>query len=91
MIVLGLWWWLRQPSAKQTQLDRPARPPDGRRDAPPSQPAVIVPCAWCGTHVPGSEAIHHPNGPERFCGEGHRIEWLRSKTPAASRGSRSAP
>ena len=35
------------------------------------QPVAMVPCARCGVHVPGSDALANEAG-ELFCSEAHR-------------------
>lgn len=46
--------------------------PAARPSAPdPQQPVAMVPCARCGVHVPGSDALANEAG-ELFCSEAHR-------------------
>lgn len=88
LILLGLIWLARGLRLQGRGSTRPSEagqsPSDDRRDArgePGARAAAakaigsreVVPCAYCGLHLPRDETIASPAGDEVFCSEAHRL------------------
>jgi uncharacterized protein len=69
VVVLGGLMWLKRQRASSPP-PKPSVPP--RTPAAPAavaDPALMVACLHCGTHVPASDAIEGPNG--SYCSAAH--------------------
>lgn len=73
-----LLWLLYSPGVRKLLKglrdgDTPARPQQAeqRSAAAPRQPVAMVPCAHCGVHLPGGDALVNEAG-EPYCSEAHR-------------------
>jgi uncharacterized protein len=67
VIVVAIWFWRR---GRQEEMQMRSRPPP-----PPTPPAVGAPkamvrCAYCGLHLPATDAINGPDG--IYCSAAHR-------------------
>ncbi len=63
-------WLLYSPGVRKLLRglrsgDAPASPEQ------PARPVAMVPCAHCGVHLPGSDALVNEAG-QPFCSEAHR-------------------
>jgi len=71
LLILAVWWLLRG------KRSRPVAPPPAQaRAAPPAEralapPEAMVDCAFCGLHLPASEAVRDDAGRVYCCVE-HR-------------------
>lgn len=67
-------WLLYSPGVRKLwrglRADEPAQP-SGRTKPDPARPVAMVPCAHCGVHLPGSDALVNDAG-QPFCSEAHR-------------------
>lgn len=45
----------------------------------PTPSEQMVKCAYCGVHLPESDAIQ--NGEKHFCGDAHQQAYLKQNTP----------
>jgi uncharacterized protein len=82
LLVVAVFGWLMlgrrrgrggQPGANKRAADAAASSPaqPGQRSAD-GRPKLMVNCAHCGVHLPGSEALVNAQG-QRFCNEAHRL------------------
>jgi hypothetical protein len=55
-----------------------ARPTATTRSKP-SNGETIVPCRYCGLHIPKSEAVF--SEPGYFCSAAHQHQWLQKQNP----------
>ena len=74
--VLVLVWLLRGIGRGKDE-----KPPEtrSRTNKKLDAPDVMVACAHCGVHLPSTEAVQAQG--LHFCGEPHRLEFERQRTP----------
>jgi hypothetical protein len=72
-----VWFVVRWIGSSRKRDDRPDVRDDEVRDAPPTPRGIdaMQQCAWCGAHVPSTEAVTLPDG-RIYCGEPHRAAAL---------------
>ena len=74
-----VWFVVRWIGSSRKRDDRPiAREGDTRESAQePRGIDAMQQCAWCGAHVPSTEALTLPDG-RIYCGEPHRAAALQA-------------
>lgn len=65
VVVVAIWFWRR---GRQEEM-RP-RPPPPQTPPAVGAPKAMVRCAYCGLHLPATDAINGPNG--IYCSAAHR-------------------
>jgi uncharacterized protein len=65
VVVVAIWFWRR--GRQEEMRSRPPPPP-----TPPAvgAPKAMVRCAYCGLHLPATDAINGPDG--IYCSAAHR-------------------
>lgn len=72
-VVVLVLWWLRRERLERQADNAQAKAKSGGRNSQTPHPALptrMVRCAYCGTHLPESEAVKGGQG--HYCDHDHR-------------------
>jgi uncharacterized protein len=65
VVVVAIWFWRR---GRQEEMR--SRPPPPQTPPAVGAPKAMVRCAYCGLHLPATDAINGPDG--IYCSAAHR-------------------